>query len=1289
MASVPLPLSIEVVSDNICPFCFIGLRKLQRALAASPYVAGSQSRHAQNPPTFAAQIKFKPFQLDPTLSANAPVDKRERYLQKFGPQFEQMEHVMKARGQEVGINFAYEGKLRNTTVSHRLMEKAFQTGGWEQQLKLINKLFPAYFENAQDIGDKDLLATFAVDSGIFPTKDAARSFLDSDELLSEVQKGYQEAVAQQISGVPNFTITALRPETDVGQSTAAVPGAESNPGFRPFLRSRVAGAQDPETFVNLIEQMAKKAASKGLVGDAAKQSVLLRGFVDAASVAANLTKVLTTAASSASSAPLRHQQQQPRPWPTQAPLYRQTDQIQAQSEAEEVEEQEPVIYTLPSSQPLASTSYSPSEPAVAPPPVSESLPEAAAPSAATASARPPPVEPEATSLPASPPLHQSEAPPSSSSLSATAQQPKIDPEPETPKRDPLPTQEATSASSQPSAPPPPPSSPQPITGSPSQSQPRAQPTEDEYDPENIPRSTPLRAAKVPSSRLGRLMHYGSLGAGLAWGAAGQYLAGSSSSGSSPFMGEANLRRLVDKLSTMRGAALKLGQFMSIQDSHMLPPELEEVLLRVQNSANYMPEWQMEKVMTEDLGPDWRSHFDHFNSTPFAAASIGQVHSATLSSSYPDSRLAGSKVAVKVQFPGIKQSIASDLGYLTSLLTASALLPKGLFLQSTIKTMRGELEDECDYAREAEMGRRFARLVHESNEAGSGVEGVMPFAVPRVVDELCTGRVLTTEMMRGRPLTQAARYSQERRNAIATSILRLCLQELFHFRLMQTDPNWSNFLLNERTSTLELLDFGATRDYTPEFIDKWYHLLSAAVRGDRDACLEWSHKIGYLTGEESEGMLEAHLQSMLLLAEPFSAHAPSPYNFTNQTITTRVRTHIPVMLKERKTPPPKETYSLNRKLSGAFLLCAKLGAEVRCKEVWEEVLGSYKPLAPVPSAPASAVGGSNARLYHSLAHPGLRTGIRTRPEKTTRCRPQPSILLHHPHLRARLRHPSANSLTSMSGLGHSALCPFSSSARSPDGVPSYELRQNSLDLRSTWAKTVPQPKSRSALARLDLPPDPLGINSSNPPTTDSISATTPVLGPNKQAEEAMKAALVGDGSPEKRSKIAIGNTIPSDATSSAAAPSNTAGPEGPKPVIIRGVAIPRKPPPPGPEDCCMSGCAHCTYDIYADAIQEYLSELSHAQSQLAALSSPPMSDDDWAAAAALGIKRADPPAVAARGGGGAAGEGKEAEEDRAQREVDEAVRNIEDPTLRAFLDMERKLKKRQREREREKQAGVQA
>lgn len=481
---------------------------------------------------------------------------------------------------------------------------------------------------------------------------------------------------------------------------------------------------------------------------------------------------------------------------------------------------------------------------------------------------------------------------------------------------------------------------------------------EEYDATTANSATPLRAAKVPSSRIARLLHYGSLGAGLAWGAAGSYLRGEPVGGEGKqFMSDDNVRRLVDKLSTMRGAALKLGQFMSIQDSNLLPEQIEKVMLRVQNSAAYMPQWQMEKVMRQDFGPDWRQSFDSFDDVPFASASIGQVHAATLSAR-STSPLAGQKVAVKVQFPGVRESIGSDLSNLRWLVTASALLPRGLFLDNTIRVMRRELDDECDYEREKAMCSRFGQLLN----------GKSNFSVPRVVDEMCSPRVLTCEMMKGRPLTQAGRFPQEQRNSIARAILELSLKELFTFRLMQTDPNWTNFLFNERTGKIELIDFGATREYSKTFMDDWLCMLRAAISGDREACIHWSEKVGYLTGEEKDSMRNAHLESMIALGEPFRPDAPDPYPFAHQTITNRVRAQIPLMLRERLTPPPEPTYSLNRKLSGAFLLCARLKANVSCRGLLDSVTKDYvlgqATVDPRATKLTTSSGGAHRRGLHT-------------------------------------------------------------------------------------------------------------------------------------------------------------------------------------------------------------------------------------------------------------------------------------------------------------------------------------
>ncbi|KAF8724473.1 hypothetical protein AX14_008768 [Amanita brunnescens Koide BX004] len=450
----------------------------------------------------------------------------------------------------------------------------------------------------------------------------------------------------------------------------------------------------------------------------------------------------------------------------------------------------------------------------------------------------------------------------------------------------------------------------------------------------------LQSSKVPSSRIGRLFHYGGLAASLGYGAASELLrrtSGNSDSQSSLVMTEANIKRLVAKLSQMRGAALKLGQFLSIQDTRILPEEIDKIFRRVQDSAHYMPDWQMEKVMQASLGPDWMSNFASFDRIPFAAASIGQVHKAVLSPSVsPTGR--EESVAVKIQFPNIKDSITSDLGYIKLLLTASALLPKGLFLDKTIKVMGEELADECDYTREASFLRKFGSAERLGND--------VRFKVPWVWDG-STHDVLVMECVNGFSVGEADAFqlSQQDRNDISSWVMELCLKELFEYRTMQTDPNWSNFLWNPSTRQIELVDFGASREYSQEFMDNWLHLLQAAASQDRDACVQWSLRLGYLTGEENEIMLNAHVDSMVLLATPFRESVPRPFAFgpgsTWADITANIRAQIPVMLNHRLTPPPRETYSLNRKLSGAFLLASRLGATVYTKDIWDKVTSKYR------------------------------------------------------------------------------------------------------------------------------------------------------------------------------------------------------------------------------------------------------------------------------------------------------------------------------------------------------------
>ncbi|KAJ1845215.1 hypothetical protein LPJ73_004928 [Coemansia sp. RSA 2703] len=448
------------------------------------------------------------------------------------------------------------------------------------------------------------------------------------------------------------------------------------------------------------------------------------------------------------------------------------------------------------------------------------------------------------------------------------------------------------------------------------------------------RRAELQAASMPSTRVSRLFHYGSLAVGIGFGALGEATrrwsgmgSPSSESASSVFLTRSNMDRIVDKLSRMRGAALKLGQMLSIQDSKSMSPEITEVLQRVQNSANYVPMSQIEKSLRKEIGQQWREGFSQFNETPFAAASIGQVHEAELNSQLQQKHQI-TKVAVKVQYPGVANSIDSDLNNMQSLLMMSKLLPRGMYLENTIKVARKELHWECDYKREAEAMLRFGRLLADDPV----------FVVPRLVPELSSKMVLTAEFMEGDHMKVAQNLSQQVRDYIGTNIMRLCLQELFEFEFMQTDPNWANFLYNRQTKKIALLDFGASRAFDKSFLDKYLMTLKAAMEGDREACQHWSTELGFLTGYEADIMTQAHVDSVLEIGKPFAAGGV--YDFGSQTVSENVRSAIPVMLRHRLTPPPDETYSLHRKLSGAYLLCIRLRARVPCQDLFKTITSKY-------------------------------------------------------------------------------------------------------------------------------------------------------------------------------------------------------------------------------------------------------------------------------------------------------------------------------------------------------------
>lgn len=170
------------------------------------------------------------------------------------------------------------------------------------------------------------------------------------------------------------------------------------------------------------------------------------------------------------------------------------------------------------------------------------------------------------------------------------------------------------------------------------------------------------------------------------------------------------------------------------------------------------------------------------------------------------------------------------------------------------------------------------------------------------------------------------------------VMQLCLLELFQFRCMQTDPNWSNFLYDEKTQRLMLIDFGASRFYTRNFMDNYLKVIIAATENNRELVQKLSVEMGFLTGYETQAMANAHVDAVMILGEVFSVHGE--FDFGKQKTTKKIADLVPVMIAHRLCPPPEEIYSLHRKLSGVFLLCYKLQAKVACRPMFEEIVRNY-------------------------------------------------------------------------------------------------------------------------------------------------------------------------------------------------------------------------------------------------------------------------------------------------------------------------------------------------------------
>ncbi len=381
----------------------------------------------------------------------------------------------------------------------------------------------------------------------------------------------------------------------------------------------------------------------------------------------------------------------------------------------------------------------------------------------------------------------------------------------------------------------------------------------------------------------------------------------------------NARRLADRLSHLRGAAMKLGQMISMDAGDFLPRELSDILATLRERAHFMPARQLDRVLSEEWGQDWRRQFRWFNPRPIAAASIGQVHKALTRD--------GEELAIKVQYPGVAASIEADVDNVASLLRLSGLLPDSLDLEPLLAAAKEQLREEADYQREGEQMQLYA----------ARMAGNPHFVVPRLHDGLTRARILAMSFEEGVAIETLAGEPQELRNEVFGRLIRLVLCELFEFGAMQTDPNFANYRYRRSDGAIVLLDFGAARAIEPHVSEGYRRLLAAGLSGDPARVREEALAIGFVNEAVLTRQRERVDRMIAIITTEMNRDAP--FDFGNRAFVPLLREEGMAIAQDRASwhIPPAETLFVQRKVSGTALLGARLKAVVNVRALVQDML----------------------------------------------------------------------------------------------------------------------------------------------------------------------------------------------------------------------------------------------------------------------------------------------------------------------------------------------------------------
>ena len=374
-------------------------------------------------------------------------------------------------------------------------------------------------------------------------------------------------------------------------------------------------------------------------------------------------------------------------------------------------------------------------------------------------------------------------------------------------------------------------------------------------------------------------------------------------------------QIADTLGEMKGAVMKVGQIAS-QYKDIFPPEVAKAISKLQRQAPAMPFAEIKAQVEKELGKPLDKIFKHFDETPFAAASIGQVHKAILPN--------GEQVVVKVQYPGVDEACESDLKQVRLALRLMGVLKIDRKLQDRLfQEIQESLDNELNYQIEAQ-NLEVARTFHAALDD--------KIIIPQVFKDYSSRHILTLSLEQGESIETASTWSQRTRNTLGRRLLRAMGQEIFYLKRFHCDPHPGNFAFRQDGSVV-IYDYGGVKTLSNDAVHHFRQLIHAARAQD---IAEIEQHLDALQAISALGKFpeDLYLQWLEVLMRPLTTHYDFAENSAHHDGVELVKSSLKYWDVFKPSP---DTLMVNRTVSGHYWNLIHLKVHDNLNDIFEELV----------------------------------------------------------------------------------------------------------------------------------------------------------------------------------------------------------------------------------------------------------------------------------------------------------------------------------------------------------------